>query len=114
MKRFGFSDIKLKGRVFFLQTLKKGKKFETLNFYIYVLLNKTLKFAVIVSKECGKSTKRNKIKRVVREFFRLHRYMIKNGIYIFKAKEKCMVNNYMDVENEFKDLFKKENLFKTN
>ena len=114
MKRFGLSDLRLKGRVFFLQVFKEGKRFETKNFYIYVLLGKTLRFAIIVGRECGKSTKRNKIKRLVREFVRLNRELIKEGIYIFKAKPYCMVKRYSDIENEFRDFFKKENLFKSN
>jgi ribonuclease P protein component len=61
----------------------------------------------VVKKEIGPATFRNRMKRYIREFFRLHKSQIK-GFYdiILMVKKGCSVNRYQEVEEELRGLLK--------
>ncbi len=115
MKKFAFSDLRLKNSSLFSTTLKKGRRFESPNFLIYVLSiadNSAFKIGLLTNKEVGTAFRRNRIKRLVREFFRLNRErIIKGVVFLIKPKSKCKVEDYKDVREEFEKLFYKKNLF---
>ncbi|HOJ86986.1 MAG: ribonuclease P protein component [Elusimicrobiales bacterium] len=115
MKKFAFSDLRLKNSSLFSDTLKKGRRFESPNFLIYVLSiadNSAFKIGILTNKEVGTAFRRNRIKRLVREFFRLNRErIIKGVVFLIKPKSKCKAEDYKDVREEFEKLFYKKNLF---
>lgn len=115
MKKFAFSDLRLKNSSLFSDTLKKGRRFESPNFLIYVLSiteNSAFKIGMLTNKEVGTAFRRNRIKRLVREFFRLNRErIIKGVVFLIKPKSTCKAEDYKDVREEFEKLFYKKNLF---
>jgi ribonuclease P protein component len=59
------------------------------------------RLGVVVSKEVGPAAYRNRIKRVCREFFRLHKDKIKGGFdIIVLAKRECLLKKYVDAKQE--------------
>jgi ribonuclease P protein component len=61
---------------------------------------------IVVKKEIGPATFRNRIKRFAREFFRLHKHEI-NGSFdmILLAKKGCSIRRYIEAEEELRGLF---------
>jgi ribonuclease P protein component len=64
------------------------------------------RLGIVVKKEIGPATFRNRIKRYVREFFRLHKHEI-NGSFdvVLLVKKGCSVNRYTEAEEELRRLF---------
>jgi ribonuclease P protein component len=64
------------------------------------------RFGIVVKKEIGPATFRNRMKRYIREFFRLHKHQIK-GSYdiILMIKKGCSLNRYQEAEEELRGLF---------
>jgi ribonuclease P protein component len=60
----------------------------------------------VVKKEVGPAAFRNRKKRYIREFFRLHKHQIK-GSYdiILMTKKVCLLNRYQEAEEELRRLF---------
>jgi ribonuclease P protein component len=64
------------------------------------------RLGVVVSKEVGTATCRNRIKRVCREFFRLHKHQIKGAFdIIILAKKESELKNYVDATGELGRVF---------
>lgn len=63
----------------FLELSKYGKKIHNKYFTVIFAENfcENCRFGITVSKKVGKAAKRNRIKRISREFFRLNRHSIK-------------------------------------
>jgi ribonuclease P protein component len=60
---------------------------------------------IVVKKEIGPATFRNKIRRYVREFFRLHKHQIKSSYdMILMIKKGCSINRYQQAEEELRGL----------
>ncbi len=117
VKKFGFSNIRLKDPKLFSLCIKKGKKLFSDNFMFYCLDYNIEKFkiGIITARDIRPSTFRNRIKRLIREFFRLNKDKIKdNMLFVVKPKTNCNVENYKEVEKELNDFFIKERLFKNN
>jgi ribonuclease P protein component len=80
LKRTDFIDIKL-----------RGKRLHTANFTIIARPNSgdITRLGITVSKRVGNSAKRNLVKRLVREFFRLHKHEMPRGydILIIPVRE---------------------------
>jgi ribonuclease P protein component len=70
LKRAEFIDINL-----------HGKRFRTENFTIVAQPNggDVTRLGITVSKRVGNSAKRNRVKRLIREFFRLHKHEMPKG-----------------------------------
>jgi ribonuclease P protein component len=62
------------------------------------------RIGIIVSKKVGNAVKRNRIKRLIRAFFRLNKYRLENLDYVFIAKNNIDILNYDDVERELSKL----------
>ncbi len=58
------------------------------------------RLGIIVTKKVGNAVKRNRIKRLLRTFFRLNKNKIKKADYIFIAKNNLGDPSYRQVEEE--------------
>ncbi len=58
------------------------------------------RFGIIVTRKVGNAVKRNKIKRLVRTFFRLNKAILQKADYIFIAKNNIKDISYKHVQNE--------------
>jgi ribonuclease P protein component len=122
LKSLKFSYLRLKNSKSFSFVIKKGRRFVSPNFFVYLLdlsylnnYNGDMKFklAITVSRRCGSAVKRNRIKRLIREFFRLNQRRINNNLwFVIRIKDNCNVIKYRDISDEFEKLFVKANIFR--
>lgn len=90
-------------RVEFLAVTEGGKKLHTRSFIVFVRPNKLglSRIGITVTKKVGSSVVRNRIKRVVREFFRLNKALIETGIDIVViAKREAVGKGLRDISLE--------------
>jgi ribonuclease P protein component len=92
----------------FRRVMKLGRRLSSRNFILFIKKNENLfhRLGIVVKKEIGPATFRNRMKRYIREFFRLQKHQIK-GYYdiILMVKKGCSVNRYQEVEEELRGLF---------
>lgn len=86
---------------------KTGKKWYCDGFIIFYLENTEKKMAVVASKKVGKAVKRNRAKRILRALFFRFKDKVKNGKYIFVAKNELTEISFFDLEKNLKRGFKK-------
>jgi ribonuclease P protein component len=87
----------------FKRVMKTGRKLHSKSFIMFVKENgqQFHRLGVVVSKEVGPATYRNRIKRMCREFFRFHKHKIKGGFdIIILAKRECLLRKYVDAKEE--------------
>ena len=93
----------------FKEVLTKGKRFKTGNFTVIFNPNDAGKnrLGITVSKKVGNAVKRNRVKRLVREFFRLNKTQIPccHDI-VFIAKKGSVPLNYFTLYEELKGFLK--------
>ncbi len=65
-----------------------------------------LRFGIIVSKKAGNAVKRNRIKRLLRAFFRLNKTMMQKVDFIFIAKNNIGTISYEQVRDELLNVTK--------
>ena len=103
-------DERILKRSHFLEIVRKGKEFRTGNFIIVVSPNNVGKnrLGVTVSRKIGNAVKRNRVKRLVREFFRLNKPQIPccHDI-VFIAKRGADSLDYFSLYDELKIFLKK-------
>jgi ribonuclease P protein component len=92
----------------FRKVMKLGKRISSRNFILFLLKSeKTFhRLGIVAKKEIGPASFRNRMKRYIREFFRLHKRQIK-GSYdiILMTKKGCSLNRYQEAEQELRGLF---------
>jgi ribonuclease P protein component len=60
---------------------------------------------IVVKKEIGPAAFRNRMKRYIREFFRLHKHQIKSSYdIVLMIKKGCSINRYQQAEEELRTL----------
>lgn len=111
MKEFGFqkSDRILK-RAEFLEFFSSGRAVHSSGF---VLAYKEIKFfkpriGITVSKKVGKSVVRNRVKRLIREYYRLNKYSLySKWDYHLIAKKQASTLSYSQTSDLLSNLFGK-------
>ncbi len=95
----------------FLTCYRYGHKYFSLNFILYVLPHKQREFRVgiTVTKKVGKAVKRNRIKRLLKEFFRLYQNQIIDADIVVVAKRKVCIcrMDFGQIEKELYPVIKK-------
>ena len=98
----------------FRQVYKQGKSFANRQLVMYILENKSdySRVGFSVSKKVGKAVVRNKIKRRIREAYRLNiDENVKEGLdIIFIARIASSDSDYRDIEKSINHLAKKANI----
>jgi ribonuclease P protein component len=92
----------------FRRVMKSGKKFPSRNFILFSQKNENQfhRLGIVVKKEVGRATYRNRIKRYLREFFRLHKDRIEGSFdLIILVRKGCGVQRYREAEEELRRLF---------
>ncbi len=106
--------ISLKSEKDFDHVFQKGSKFGNRHFQFYYVKNgkNTNRLGIIVSKKLSKrAVVRNKVRRRIRESYRIHSGTIKTGYdFIIIAKNRCAEDSYADLDRSVGHLFYKTNL----
>jgi ribonuclease P protein component len=92
----------------FRRVMKSGKRLPSPNFILFSQKNENQfhRLGIVVKKEVGQATYRNRVKRYLREFFRLHKGQVKGAFdLIILVKKGCRINRYREAEKELKRLF---------
>jgi len=118
-KRFSFSKI---------ERLTKDREFERIfraknsyadnNLIIYVYQRDTehegkqVRLGLVTKRKLGKAVIRNKLKRRLREIFRLNKHRLKPGLdIIFLPRENAVSRSYQELENSVLKLFQRADLY---
>jgi ribonuclease P protein component len=91
----------------FRKVVRGGKKAQSRHFTLFLQDNRLgfHRLGVVVKKETGPATYRNRIKRYIREFFRLHRAQKKGSFdIILLARKGNVLRHYREAEEELKGL----------
>ncbi len=106
--------VPLKKNYEFLRTYKKGKFYVGKFITMYALPNK-FKFnrlGITVSKKFGKSVRRNRLRRLIRENYRLFEDFINYGYdIVFVSRNTEEMPEFISIKKEMKFLLKKLNIF---
>jgi len=87
--------------------MKSGKRLPSRNFILFSQKNENQfhRLGIVVKKEVGSATYRNRAKRYLREFFRLHKEQIKGSFdLIFLVKKGCRIKTDREAEEELRGL----------
>jgi ribonuclease P protein component len=91
----------------FRRVMKFGRRLQSKNLILFILQNENQfhRLGMVVKKEIGPATYRNRIKRYLREFFRLHKHQIAGSFdMILMVKKGCSIHHYRELEEELKGL----------
>jgi len=101
---------RLRNRAEFLRVGRRGRRVHTGDCVILVDRNGLTKtrLGITVSRQAGNAVKRNRAKRLVREYFRLHRERFATGHDIVViVKDAQALSRLRDVEKNFEHFFRK-------
>ncbi|NLA74794.1 MAG: ribonuclease P protein component [Deltaproteobacteria bacterium] len=91
----------------FVNLNRLGKRFHTKHFLIIIKENNTdiCRFGVTVTKKTGNAVKRNRVKRLLREYFRLNKksFSIGHDVVIIGKKNSFLLN-YSDIKEELGEI----------
>ena len=105
--------VSLKKNYEFGRVYKRGKFHAGKFLVLYVLKNKFdyNRLGITASRKFGKSTKRNRVRRVIKENYRHMEENIKSGYdLVIVARKTDIIADYMEIKKEVKFLFKKLNM----
>ena len=93
------------GKVNFWKDRSRRKRFDTEHFILFLRKNDKddKRLGLVVGRKVGQAVSRNRIKRLIREFFRLNRGRIpESSDLIVLAKENIEIKGYREVFDELK------------
>lgn len=103
---FGFSKgERITHPLDFKEAMKSGKRKSSKNIILFFRRNKSgiNRLGIVVKKEVGPATYRNRLKRYVREFFRLHKHQIEGPVdIVLLFKKEASITRYSEVERELR------------
>ena len=101
------ADHRLKKNKQFNYIFRKGEKYHTKNFNLYVVKSKykTYKIGYSISKKEGKANQRNLLKRRMKEIIRINNLPKDNHNYIIQATAKACDLDYKQIETQLIKLF---------
>jgi ribonuclease P protein component len=108
-------SFRLKKRREFERVYRNGKKYWNKTFVVYILPNKTniTRLGLTVSKKVGNSVKRNRVKRLIRESFRLSQEQILPGYDIVViAQPRAYSLKYKQLQSELLSLLRRGGILK--
>ena len=105
----------LKKNYEFKNVLSRGKFYIGKQIHIYILKNYKNSNVIgiaVSTKECG-AVQRNRIKRLIRENYRLIKNNLKEGydiVFLWNKKERANEANYYIIKEDMQKIFKKSKL----
>ncbi len=96
----------------FTYVYRRGKSFPSRRMVLIYLRGRELKVGFSVSAKVGNSVTRNKVRRRMREDFRMLRPELVPGKYIFVARTSAAEAPYPAMASEMKSLLKRAELFR--
>ena len=108
MRRSYGRENRIAGKVDFWKDSRRRKKFKTDHFTLVLRKNDkdAKRLGLVVGRKVGGAVSRNRIKRLIREFFRLNKEkMPESSDYIVLAKENISIKGYQEVFEELKVIF---------
>ena len=106
----------LKKNYEFKKVLSKGKYYSGQNIDAFIKdNNKNYNFlGLAISVKTAKAVKRNKIKRLIKENYRLQEEKIKTGyniIFLWNKKKEPQYATFLNMKKDIEEIFKKANIF---
>ena len=107
----------LKKNYEFKKVFQKGKTYSSRNLKIFISKNnlEENRIGIAVSVKSDKAVRRNRVKRLIRENYRLISSNLKKGyniVFLWNKNSKIDEINYKMIEDEIKNIFKKADIFK--
>ncbi|MCK4260494.1 MAG: ribonuclease P protein component [Halanaerobiales bacterium] len=100
----------------FQRVYKFGKSFANKILVVYVFYhpqNSERRVGFTVSKKFGNAVKRNRLKRLMKEAYRLNQYQIQDGIdLIFLPRQRIIGAKFKEIEKGMTKLFSKAGILK--
>jgi ribonuclease P protein component len=106
--------IPLKKNYEFVRIYKKGKFFAGKYLVIYIMNNRQRinRLGITVNKKAGKSVRRNRIKRLIRENYRLYEeFILGSHDIVFFARATEDEYSFKEIRKEMRFLLKKAQVF---
>lgn len=107
-RKFGFSkDERLRYSREFNRVRAEGRKVSSQNFSVFYLENRKecSRIGIGIRKRVANSPRRNRAKRLIREFFRLNKHRLPKGLDLFILPKKDIADlKYSEVERELGEL----------
>jgi len=100
----------------FTRVYKNGRHYAGKNLILYVLNSKPdcIELGLTASKKVGKSVRRNRVKRLIKENYRLFEPYVRTGymfVIVVRARQDKILPDYHEIHREMKSLFIRAGVF---